>query len=154
MKIKQGVRVIAVAASAAVTVTGAGVAAAATTSPPPGATLVKASCCGWTGMSYRPGRINIGNGAAPFVSNLSWSAPGTWTSTSATTRTGDITQFWPNGGPSYTWPHTTRRASVYLHDRLTHNGHPYFAKMRWNWVNANGRARVAYWLFTGVWEYR
>jgi hypothetical protein len=43
---------------------------------------------------------------------------------------------------------------VYLHDRLTHNGHPYFAKMRWNWVNAHGKARVAYWLFGGSWDLR
>jgi hypothetical protein len=126
-------------------------ASAATAAPPPGATLVQANVYGWSGMSYRPGTIHIGLGAAPFVYNLSWGSWGTW---AATTSGGRIRQYWPNGGPSYTWPSTTRPVTVYLHDRLTHNGHPYFAKMRWNWVSASGNAKVAYWLFTGSWGSR
>jgi hypothetical protein len=50
-------------------------------------------------------------------------------------------------GPSSGCPGTTHPVTVFLHDVRTHNGHPYFAKMRWTWRNNNGRTRVAYWLF-------
>jgi len=141
---KRGLRAAAVVASVA---SAAFAAAPAMASTPPGATLVQANVAGWSGMSYRPGHIYAGNGGAPQVYDLSWKAPGDWSNGSATTGGGRIRQFWPNGGASSTWPSTTRPASVYLHDELSHSGQPYFAKMRWNWTNAKGKARVAYWLF-------
>ena len=136
----------ALAAAAALTITGATAAAAAPASPPPGIPLALTASATWSYLAYHPGAIYVGNGGSPFVTHLSWSAPGTWTDTSAANRTGIIVQYWPNGQPSYLWPSTTRPVKVYLHDVLSHNGQPYFAKMRWNWINAYGKAQVMYWM--------
>lgn len=145
MNIKHGIRAtLALAAAAAALALTGGAASAAIAAPAPGTPLVAASPNGWQSLTYRPGRIHVGNGASPFVYNLSW---GSWSTSAATTRSGRIRQYWPNGGPSYTWPSTTRPVKVYLHDVKTHRGQPYFAKMRWNWTNARGVAKVAYWLF-------
>lgn len=156
MNIKHGADAVLAMAAASTALVFAGAAGAAPASPAPGTPLVSAKDTGWQGLAYRPGAIYVGNGGSPFVSKLSWSSPGTWTTSSATTRTGDITQYWPQPGvPSYQWPSTTRAASVYLHDPLTHSGQPYFAKMRWNWTNAHGVAKVAYWLTSGgFWQPR
>ena len=124
--------------------TGTGTARAASAAPPPGAPLVQTiPGNGWSHMSYRPGEILVGQGGSPIVRHLAW---GSWTTSAATTRAGQILQFFCPG-PSSGCPGTTHPVTVFLHDVRTHNGHPYFAKMRWTWRNNNGRTRVAYWLF-------
>jgi hypothetical protein len=133
----------ALVAAAVLAITGATAAAAA--SPPPGTPLALTASATWAYLGYHPGAIYVGNGGSPFVAYLSWSAPGTWTGTSAANRAGSIVQYWPNGGPSYQWPSTARPVKVYLHDVQSHNGQPYFAKMRWSWTNSHGKARVLYW---------
>ncbi len=85
----------------------------------------------------------VGMGGAPFVRHLSW---GSWAGPAATTRSGQIAQQWPCGKPIYQCPASVRPVNVYLHDVQTHGGNPYFAKMRWSWVNSKGKARMAYWL--------
>lgn len=137
-----GTRIRAVLAAAAVAglaiIAGAGTAGAASTP------LVQANNGGWSAMSYRPGHIYVGMGGAPFVRHLSW---GSWAGPAATTRSGQIVQQWPCGKPIYQCPASVHPVNVYLHDVQTHGGNPYFAKMRWSWVNSKGKARVAYWLF-------
>ena len=136
----------ALAAAAALALTGASAAVAATASPPSGIPLVSANTNGWSNLSYRPGHIYVGQGGSPVVDKLAW---GSWGYSAAITRAGRLTQYWPNGGPSYQWPYSRHPVVVYLHDPLVHQGQPYFAKMRWNWTNAHGKAKVAYWLMTG-----
>jgi hypothetical protein len=131
------------AALALVTGAGAGAASAASASPPPGTPLVSHTTAGWSSLTYRPGAIFVGNGGSPIVRRLAW---GSWTTSAATTRAGQIVQFFCPG-PSANCPGTTHPVTVFLHDVRVHRGQPYFAKMRWTWVNHNGRTRVAYWLY-------
>ena len=138
----RGIRpTLAAAAVVGLALTGATAASAAITP------LVQANPGGgWTGMYYRPGHISVSNAATAGVNHLAW---GPWTSSDALTRSGTITQQFPCGLPTYLCPSYSHPVKVYLHDTQFHGVHggPYFAKMRWNWKNAKGRARVAYWLF-------
>ncbi len=154
MNIKQGIRavLVAVAASAALVLTGgAASAGTAPASPPPGIPLVSAQVTGWSNFQYRPGVIYVGQRGLPFVTHLSWRyGNGYWNYASATTRTGEIVLYWPQPGvPSYLWPYSTHFVSVYLHAPLTHNGQPYFSKMRWTWHNVHGVPKAMYWLTVG-----
>lgn len=120
-------------------------ASAAVHAPPPGATLVQANTLGWASMSYRPGAIYVGQGGSPYVRSLAWS---TWTAGSATTRAGTLVrQANPTCTPTYLCPVSKKPVTVYLHGVLTHNGTPYFAKMRWGYTSRNGHAEDIYWVF-------
>ena len=119
-------------------------ASAAVSSAPPGATRVQANDIGWSHMSYRPGAIYIGQGGSPFVRYLAWA---NWGGT-ATTRSGQLVrQANPNCTPTYLCPVSKKPVTVYLHDVKTHNGRPYFAKMRWHYTSRNGYSRYIYWVF-------
>jgi len=105
---------------------------------------VQANTNGWSGMVTRPGTIYVGQGGSPFVRHLTWSSWGN----SVAFASGQLVQ--QDSGctqPSYLCPVSKRPVTVYLHYVQSHNGSPYFKKMRWNWTSRNGHARVMYWLF-------
>ena len=47
----------------------------------------------------------------------------------------------------WTAQQSKKPVTVYLHGVLTHNGTPYFAKMRWGYTSRNGHAADIYWVF-------
>jgi hypothetical protein len=104
---------------------------------------VQANIFGWSGMSTRPGTIRVVMTGGPTAIHLAWR---TWTTSSATARSGTIETQPYCGRPIPQCPVYHHPLVVYLHDARTHRGSPYFAKMRWTYRNARG-THVIYWLF-------
>lgn len=101
---------------------------------------------GWANMKYRPGVIFIGQGGSPYVQHLAWRS---WAAGSAITRSGQLVRMAnPYCTPTYQCPVTYKPAQVYLHDMKSHNGRPYFAKMRWSYTSRNGHPEAIYFVFT------
>jgi hypothetical protein len=87
----------------------------------------------------QPSHIYVGNGSgAPVVLRLHWTH---WNQATASGR-GVLDEQIPGCTltPGYRCPHYQHSARVYLHRVRSHNGQPYYTRMRWT-----SHGKVTYW---------
>jgi len=115
---------------------------------------------GWHGY-VKPGTIYVGNGGAPYITQLKWKS---WGSGSAW-GTGKVWTQKPGCSPSYKCAYSSRWIGLYLSTVKTHGGTKYYARMaaklfvsgkaRWEvgWLRTYPGATVPMWQFPLVYPY-
>jgi len=92
--------------------------------------VVYSICCGWRAAfaHVKPRNIYLGEGGSPIVTRDRWTH---WSQYTANGHGRLILQADPGCAPIATCPTTDRYARMHLHRVRTHDGVPYFSRMRW-----------------------
>lgn len=118
-------------------------------SAPGSVPVVYAQVAGWHDGEVRPAAVYVGEGGAPYVSALNWSA---WAAAGA--RASGFLHMQVPGCtmPTYRCRYLKVRVTVRLSEVRTHDGAAYFSRMRWTYFRDQRPHAISWRTDRGFWR--